>query len=96
MHVEDAYTVNDYLVPVEGGEILLRCLVPVVGDDRETFPVLVNIHGGGSFLGLALAVWKRAESLYTGWCVGNIELDDYALRGWCVRYKISVVNIEYR
>ncbi|KAH9900673.1 Alpha/Beta hydrolase protein [Cubamyces lactineus] len=73
----DTYTVNDYHVSVEGGEISVRCLVPVVGDDRETFPVLVNIHGGG-------------------WCVGNIELDDYALRGWCVRYKISVVNIEYR
>ncbi|KAH9886486.1 Alpha/Beta hydrolase protein [Cubamyces lactineus] len=73
----ESYTVNDYNIPVEGGEILVRCLVPVVGDEQETFPVLVYIHGGGM-------------------CVGNVELDDYPLRCWCVRNKLSVVIVDYR
>lgn len=32
---------------VKDGEITVRTIVPVVADERETFPVLVNIHGGG-------------------------------------------------
>ncbi|KAJ8462286.1 hypothetical protein ONZ51_g11002 [Trametes cubensis] len=71
------YTVQDHPVAVEGGEISVRSLVPVVEDANETFPVLVFIHGGGM-------------------CLGGIELDDYALRGWCVRHKISIVNVGYR
>ena len=74
---EDTYTVNDYAVPVEGGEILVRCLVPVVQGKQERFPVLVYLHGGGM-------------------CVGDVELDDYPLRCWCVRNKISVVLVDYR
>ncbi|KAH9900733.1 Alpha/Beta hydrolase protein [Cubamyces lactineus] len=71
------YDVQDHLVAVEGGEISVRCLVPVVEDANETFPVLVFMHGGGM-------------------CLGSIELDDYALRGWCVKHKISIVNVDYR
>ncbi|KAI0657072.1 Alpha/Beta hydrolase protein [Cubamyces menziesii] len=73
----NTYTVTDYPVSVEGGEISVRCLVPVADDQGVTFPVLVNIHGGG-------------------WTLGSVELDDYALRGYCVRQKISIVNVEYR
>ncbi|KAJ8454100.1 hypothetical protein ONZ51_g13224 [Trametes cubensis] len=73
----DTYTVNNYNVPVEGGEILVRCLVPVVENKDETFPVFVYIHGGGM-------------------CVGGVELDDYPLRCWCVRNKLSVVIVDYR
>lgn len=32
---------------VEGGEIVIRAVIPVVEDEHETFPVLVHIHGGG-------------------------------------------------
>ncbi|KAH9852852.1 Alpha/Beta hydrolase protein [Lenzites betulinus] len=44
---ESAYVLQDRKVAVEGGEIIVRCVVPVVEDDVERFPVLVNIHGGG-------------------------------------------------
>ncbi|KAI0328805.1 alpha/beta-hydrolase [Cubamyces sp. BRFM 1775] len=74
---KDTYTVEDHLVAVEGGEISVRCLVPVVKYADETFPVLVFMHGGGM-------------------CVGSIELDDYALRSWCAKHKIAIVNVDYR
>ncbi|KAI0328847.1 hypothetical protein GY45DRAFT_1419728 [Cubamyces sp. BRFM 1775] len=73
----DTYTVTDRPIPVEGGEISVRTLVPVVADQNETFPVIVYIHGGG-------------------WTIGSVELDDYVLRGNCVRQKIVIVNVEYR
>ncbi|KAH9900683.1 Alpha/Beta hydrolase protein [Cubamyces lactineus] len=43
---EDTYTLTDHIVPVDGGEITVKCIIPIVSD-RETFPVLVNLHGGG-------------------------------------------------
>ncbi|KAI0323834.1 hypothetical protein GY45DRAFT_1332193 [Cubamyces sp. BRFM 1775] len=48
---KNEYVVTDHSVPVEGGEITLRCLVPVVDDEKETFPVLVYMHGGGWSMG---------------------------------------------
>ena len=47
-YVESAYTVEDKLVPVEGGEIRVRCIVPTRGDQSQTFPVLVWYHSGGA------------------------------------------------
>lgn len=44
---ENAYNVQDRKVSVDDEEITVRCIVPVVADERETFPVLVNMHGGG-------------------------------------------------
>lgn len=44
---ETAYRVLDKMIPVNGGEIPLRLIVPVVADEAETFPVFVNLHGGG-------------------------------------------------
>ena len=40
------YVVDDRRVPVDGGEILARVVRPV-GQENETFPVLVWYHGGG-------------------------------------------------
>ncbi|CDO77117.1 hypothetical protein BN946_scf184592.g13 [Trametes cinnabarina] len=40
--------VHEQSIPVDGGEILVRCFVPAVNSDSATYPVLVNIHGGGS------------------------------------------------
>ncbi|KAH9852858.1 Alpha/Beta hydrolase protein [Lenzites betulinus] len=48
---ESAYILQDKKVAVEGGEIIVRCVVPVVEDDTERFPVFVNIHGGGWTVG---------------------------------------------
>ncbi|KAI0633375.1 Alpha/Beta hydrolase protein [Trametes polyzona] len=70
------YTVKDHTVPVNGGEITVRAIVPVVEDPSETFPVLVFLHGG--------------------WCVGDLDQDDYPLRLWAVELKISIVNVDYR
>ena len=47
-YVESAYTVEDKLVPVEGGEIRVRCIVPTRGDQSQTFPVLGWYHSGGA------------------------------------------------
>ncbi|KAL1942628.1 hypothetical protein VTO73DRAFT_4868 [Trametes versicolor] len=44
---EAAYTVQDRTISVDDGEFSVRCVVPVVEDKQETFPVLVNVHGGG-------------------------------------------------
>lgn len=41
---------------VKDGEITLRTVVPVVADEHETFPVLVNIHGGGKWRELQCSV----------------------------------------
>lgn len=46
--VESAYTLRDETVAVKNGDITVRTVVPVVADERETFPVFVNIHGGGT------------------------------------------------
>ncbi|KAA1470631.1 alpha/beta-hydrolase [Dentipellis sp. KUC8613] len=47
------YRVNDYSVPVEDGEITVRCLTPTPcgSTGRKTFPLLVWIHGGAWMFG---------------------------------------------
>ncbi|EJF61943.1 hypothetical protein DICSQDRAFT_105059 [Dichomitus squalens LYAD-421 SS1] len=46
-----AYSVEDRTVKVDGGEIIVRCITPLVNDEGQTFPVFVNIHGGGWCVG---------------------------------------------
>ncbi|KAJ3488058.1 hypothetical protein NLI96_g3103 [Meripilus lineatus] len=49
----ESYRLQDYLVPVDGGEIAVRSLVPTPDDvlANHTFPLLLWIHGGGWALG---------------------------------------------
>ncbi|KAJ7290522.1 Alpha/Beta hydrolase protein [Mycena rebaudengoi] len=77
---DTAYTVKDHTVPVEGGEILVRCIhpTPVEGESAaKGFPLFFWAHGGG-------------------WSVGNVDLDDFHLRTLAVDLRISVVNVDYR
>lgn len=85
---------------VEGGEIIVRCVVPVVEDAHDTFPVLVNMHGGGKYEECLRILTRDPNGLQfylsLGWSVGSVELDDYFLRQLSVDLKLSTVNIEYR
>ncbi|KAH9900687.1 Alpha/Beta hydrolase protein [Cubamyces lactineus] len=64
----------------------------------------VLVQGGEIFVrSLVPAVDDKSEMFPVlvyihggGWTIGSIELDDYVLRGYCVRQKITVVNVEYR
>lgn len=84
---------------VEGGEIIVRTIVPVVEDEEETFPVLVHIHGGGERIALLFFDEHNAYCIRlgsSGRCVGSIELDDYFLRKLSVDLNLATVNVEYR
>ncbi|OCH90776.1 alpha/beta-hydrolase [Obba rivulosa] len=49
---ESEYRVEDHMVPVEGAQITVRCLVPISKADKaRTFPLFYWIHGGGGRLG---------------------------------------------
>ncbi|EMD36030.1 hypothetical protein CERSUDRAFT_53081 [Gelatoporia subvermispora B] len=79
---ESEYRVEDHQIPVEGGQITLRSLIPTPSStaDRK-YPLLYFMHGGGRYL------W---------WVYGTIDLDDFFLRAICVEFQIVVVNVEYR
>ncbi|KAH9970448.1 Alpha/Beta hydrolase protein [Russula compacta] len=40
------YRTRDYKVPVEGGEIIVRAVIPGTEDERRTYPFLFWTHGG--------------------------------------------------
>ena len=43
------YTARDHKVPVDGGEILVRSVVPTPNEGEDgTYPLLVWYHGGGA------------------------------------------------
>ena len=43
------YRVQDYKVPVEGGEITVRAVIPSIEDEEQKYPLLFWTHGGGQF-----------------------------------------------
>ncbi|KAF8257598.1 Alpha/Beta hydrolase protein, partial [Lactarius quietus] len=45
------YRVQDYKVPVEGGEITVRVVIPGTEDDGQIYPLLFWTHGGGLIFG---------------------------------------------
>ncbi|KAI0057882.1 hypothetical protein BV25DRAFT_1830628 [Artomyces pyxidatus] len=44
---ESKYRVQDHQVPVEGGKITVRVVIPNSGDADATYPLVVWLHGGG-------------------------------------------------
>ncbi|KAK7682271.1 hypothetical protein QCA50_014474 [Cerrena zonata] len=49
---EHEYTLKDYKIPVEGGEVTVRTIVPTAKDGEDTtFPLYVWYHGGGWIVG---------------------------------------------
>ncbi|KAK7050696.1 Esterase/lipase/thioesterase [Favolaschia claudopus] len=77
---ETAYKLTDHTVPVDGGEITVRVIIPTStaqeGPEFE-FPVLVHYHGGG-------------------WSIGSIDGDDLGLRILSVATRVVTVNVGYR
>ncbi|KAH9074270.1 Alpha/Beta hydrolase protein [Lactarius deliciosus] len=51
LHPDAKYRVQDYKVPVEGGEITVRAVIPGTGDEGQTYPLLFWLHGGGMIFG---------------------------------------------
>ncbi|TFY78743.1 hypothetical protein EWM64_g5265 [Hericium alpestre] len=50
---EWAYRIHDYQIPVEGGEMAIRCLTPTPAGASKAhlFPLLYWVHGGGWMFG---------------------------------------------
>jgi hypothetical protein len=46
------YRVQDYKVPVEGGEITVRAVIPGTEYEGQKYPLLLWTHGGGQFSGM--------------------------------------------
>ncbi|OSC98338.1 hypothetical protein PYCCODRAFT_1523426 [Trametes coccinea BRFM310] len=49
--LESLYEVHEQTIPVKNGTISVRCVIPADEDKHKTYPVLVNIHGGGWSVG---------------------------------------------
>lgn len=90
------YAVQDRVVPVEGGEVTVRCTVPVNEDEGMTFPLLFNIHGGCRSLHAMFARIHVLTIFAIAWVSNDISMEDYYLRRVCVDLQIAVVNVNYR
>jgi acetyl esterase/lipase len=51
LRADAKYRVQDYTVPVEGGEITVRAVIPDTGNDGLSYPLLFWMHGGGLIFG---------------------------------------------
>ncbi|TFY77348.1 hypothetical protein EWM64_g6663 [Hericium alpestre] len=52
LHPPSELRVEDHKMPVDGGEITVRCMVPTPGGGSAgPFPLYVNYHGGGWTIG---------------------------------------------
>ncbi|KAI0329482.1 alpha/beta-hydrolase [Cubamyces sp. BRFM 1775] len=47
---EDAYRVEEFAIPREGGEVAIRTYIPAA-EEGKIFPAMLAIHGGGFMLG---------------------------------------------
>ena len=69
-HTSDAkYRVQDYKVPVEGGEITVRAVIPGTGDEGQKYTLLFWTHGGGQFSLRDLSFIKDSTELLIYFCL---------------------------
>ena len=69
---------------MQGAQITVRCVTPVVGDEGKTFPVYVYIHGGGKALTVC-GGWSRLMTC------GYVQADASEASSWTT--TISVVSV---
>ncbi|CAL1713861.1 unnamed protein product [Somion occarium] len=74
---ESEYRIEDHLVPVDGGEIKVRCVIPTSSEhhDKGPLPLLVWYHGGGYCVGSSDLDdgFLRVVAVKTGVVVINVE-----------------------
>ena len=90
--VASQYAVHYKTVPVEGGDIVVRCVIPA-GDNDSTYPVLVWFHGGGQYFLYDHDCWL---TYLEGWVIGDIDVDDNHLKSIGAELQLAIVNVSYR
>lgn len=95
--IDSAYTVRDTQIQVDGGEILVRALIPTPhGESVEQFPVLVWYHASGRLFLHACAEDFGLTVAFVGWHLASIDLDDFTMRVACVELQVVIVLVAYR
>ena len=91
------YKIEDRTIPVDNGEILVRCVLPTPSGEGGIgpYPLFVWYHGGGN-IPTWLELYHLSKLRRIGYCVGSADYDDYILRELSVKYRIVIVNVEYR
>jgi len=88
------YRVQDYTVPVEGGEITVRAVIPDTGNDGLSYPLLFWMHGGGRSSGKNVVLLSTDE--FAGLMFGDVDLDDYLMRNLSTELQVTTLNVGYR
>lgn len=84
------------MVPVEGGEIVVRAVIPGTGDGGLSYPLLFWMHGGGWSLN-ENDIFRRAGRLsFAGLIFGNVDQDDYFMRNLSTELQVTTLNVDYR
>lgn len=93
---ESAYTVKDYQVPVDDGEILIRNVIPIsIEGEDGTYPLFVWFHAGGPCFSMKSFV-SVSQFASLGFVMGDVNMDDTFLRQLSVQLRVAVVNVDYR
>ncbi len=95
--VDSLYTVKDYQVPVDDGEILVRSVVPTpMEGEKGDYPLFVWYQAGGMHLSLEQILKFSQYYLFPGFVMGDVNMSDAFLRRVCVQFRVSVLNVEHR
>ncbi len=96
--VDSSYTVKNYQVPVDDGEILVRSVVPTpLEGEQGAYPLFVWYHAGGMCVSFEQLMICLFSALYfLGFVMGDVDMSDATLRRISVQFRIAVLNVEYR